>query len=516
MPSANTATFCGAARGYHCRMTVPSLRVSSKSISDLNVDVLVLGVQKTEDGPRLLTDDPKFVELAESLRGIGITGGADEVRRLPVVGISARSLALVGVGATLGVNELRYAAGSAARQIRGATSLGFALPTETADDLLAVLEGAAIGAYSYLTFRSDPAEAAKLPASEIVVISARSGTKTLLDRATAIATAMHSVRDLVNAPPSHLYPESFAREAIELSAGAPVTVEVFREAELAAGEFGGIIGVGQGSVHAPRLVKVSYSPEGAAKHLSLVGKGITFDSGGISLKPPASMVGMKYDMTGAATVLAVTLAAARLGLPLRVTAWLCIAENLPSGSAIKPNDILHMKGGKTVEVLNTDAEGRLVLADGIVAASEEHPDAIVDVATLTGAQVVALGNRYSGVMGDDELVGRLVSIAKDVGETFWAMPLPADVRTILSSDVADIANSKPGNTAAGMLAGGVFLSEFVGTNGDGADKHTIPWAHVDIAGPSENKGGGFGFVGKGPTGVAVRALVALAEEFSAA
>ena len=497
-------------------MTVPALRVSSKSATDLKVDVLVLGVRKTEDGPRLLSDDPKFAELAGSLGDIGITGGVDEVRRLPAIGIAARSLALVGIGPVLGTNELRYAAGSAARQIRGATSVGLALPTETPDDLLAVLEGAGIGAYSYLTFRTDQAEAAKVPASEIVVVSAQPGARALAERATILATAMHSVRDLVNAPPSHLFPESFAQEAVELADDAPVTVEVLRESELAAGNFGGIIGVGKGSVHAPRLVKVSYSPKGASKHLALVGKGITFDSGGISLKPPASMVGMKYDMTGAATVLAVTLAAARLGLPLRVTAWLCIAENLPSGSAIKPNDVLHMKGGKTVEVLNTDAEGRLVLADGIVAASEEHPDAIIDVATLTGAQIIALGNRYAGVMGDEHLVNQLVSTAKRVGETFWPMPLPADVRTILSSDVADIANSKPGNTAAGMLAGGVFLSEFVGTNGEGDERKTIPWAHVDIAGPSENKGAGFGFVGKGPTGVTVRALVALAGEFSAA
>ncbi|HEX4400572.1 MAG TPA: leucyl aminopeptidase [Galbitalea sp.] len=497
-------------------MTVPALRVSSKSAPDVKVDVLVLGVRKTDDGPLLLSDDPKFAELAGSLRAIGITGGVDEVRRLPAAGIAARSLGLVGVGPNLGANELRYAAGSATRQIRGATSVGLALPTETSDDLLAVLEGAAIGAYSYLTFRTDPAEGAKVPASEIVVVSTHPGAKTLAEQATILATAMHTVRDLVNAPPSHLYPESFAQEAIELSDGAPVGVEVLREAELAAGDFGGIIGVGQGSVHSPRLVKVSYSPQGSSKHLALVGKGITFDSGGISLKPPASMVGMKYDMTGAATVLAVTLAAARLRLPLRVTAWLCIAENLPSGSAIKPNDILHMKGGKTVEVLNTDAEGRLVLADGIVAASEEHPDAIIDVATLTGAQVIALGNRYAGVMGDEQLVDQLVATAKRVGETFWPMPLPADVRTTLSSDVADIANSKPGNTAAGMLAGGVFLSEFVGTNGEGDNRNTIPWAHIDIAGPSENKGGGFGFVGKGPTGVTVRALVALAREFSAA
>ena len=498
-------------------MTVPALSVSSQSPADLDVDVLVMGVQKTESGPKLLSDDPHFEELAGSLVSIGITGGQDEVRRLPASsGVAARSIALVGVGATLGTNELRYAAGSATRQIRGTVSLGLALPAETPEHLLAVLEGAAIGAYSYLTYRTPTAEPTKIPATEIVVLGAAEDPQKLTRLATILATAMHSVRDLVNAPSSHLYPETFAEEALLLAKDAPVEVEVLREAELLAGDFGGIIGVGQGSIHAPRLVKVSYSPAGATKHLALVGKGITFDSGGISLKSPASMVGMKYDMTGAATVLAVTLAAARMGIPLRITAWLCLAENLPSGSAIKPNDVLHMKGGKTVEVLNTDAEGRLVLADGIVAASDEHPDAIIDVATLTGAQVVALGNRYSGVMGDERLVDDIVRTAKSVGETFWPMPLPAEVRAILSSDIADIANSKPGNTAAGMLVGGVFLAEFVGTNGDGDDAHTIPWAHIDIAGPSENKGGGFGFVGKGPTGVAVRALLALAGEFSVA
>ncbi|MDQ1552805.1 MAG: leucyl aminopeptidase [Actinomycetota bacterium] len=517
MPTANTASEAAATPGYHCLMTVPALSVSSRSPADLDVDVLVIGVRKTDSGPLLLSDDERFAALADSLVSIGIGGGQDEVRRLPAMpGIAARSLALVGVGATLGANELRYAAGSAARQVRGATSLGLALPAETPDDLLAILEGAAIGAYSYLVFRSPGAEPAKTPATKIVVVGAAKDGKKLAEQATILATAIHTVRDLVNAPASHLFPESFAQEAVELAAEAQVVVEVLGEKELLAGDFGGIIGVGKGSSHGPRLVKVSYSPAGATRHLALVGKGITFDSGGISLKPPASMVGMKFDMTGAATVLAVTLAASRMGIPLRMTAWLCIAENMPGGSAIKPNDVLHMKGGKTVEVLNTDAEGRLVMADGIVAASDEHPDAIIDVATLTGAQVVALGNRYAGVMGDDALVDQLVGTAKRVGETFWPMPLPAEVRTILSSDVADIANSKPGNTAAGMLAGGVFLAEFVGTNGEGDDRHTIPWAHIDIAGPADNKGGGYGFVGRGPTGVTVRALLALAREFSAA
>jgi leucyl aminopeptidase len=299
---------------------------------------------------------------------------------------------------------------------------------------------------------------------------------------------------------------------VELSAGLPVEVEIMTETELEAGGFGGILGVGRGSVRPPRLVVVRYWPAGASRHLALVGKGITFDSGGLSLKPPASMVGMKYDMTGAATVMAVLLAAARLGLPVRLTAWLCIAENMPSGSAIRPNDVLHIRGGRTVEVLNTDAEGRLVLADGIVAASEEHPDAIIDVATLTGAQRVALGDRYSGVMGEEDLVERLVDAARRSGETFWPMPLPGELRQLINSDIADIANAKIGSTAAGMLLAGVFLQEFVGK--DAAGEARIPWVHIDMAGPSNNTGSPYGFTGKGPTGVAVRALLTMTEDIS--
>ena len=497
-------------------MTVPSLTVTSEPALTIEAGALVIGVQKTPDGPRLLGEGAGFATLQEVLGDIGITGAQDEVRRLPATIGAARSVALVGIGTTIDTNELRYAAGAAARALRGVGSLVIALPTQSREHLLAILEGAAIGAYSYTEFRSGAIDETKLPAKTITVASDLADTAELISRAAIIATAMHSVRDLVNQPPSSLYPETFADAAIALADGAPVTVEVFAEAELIAGEFGGILGVGNGSVHPPRLVKVTYAPTEAKTHLALVGKGITFDSGGISLKPGASMVGMKYDMTGAASILAVALAVARLGLNIKVTAWLCIAENLPSGSAIKPDDVLRIKGGKTVEVLNTDAEGRLVLADGLVAASEEAPDYIVDVATLTGAQRVALGDRYSAAMGDKDFVAQVVDVATRVGETFWPMPLPQELRTIINSDVADIANSKPGNTVAGMLVAGVFLSEFVGSTGEGDEKRTIPWTHLDIAGPADNKGGGFGFVGKGPTGVSVRALVALAEELSLA
>ncbi len=494
-------------------MTVATLALSTQSLLSIEGDVLVLGVLKTTDGPRLQTDEPALQELQQSLAAIGATGAQDEVLRVPSIHPSVRSIALVGLGSTVTTESLRYAAGSAARQLRGVESLVFGLPTVDDDAALAILEGSAIGAYCYTEYRVSSLESTTVPAKHITVAGATTNDE-LVERAGAIAEAIHTVRDLVNSPPNDLYPETFADTAVTLSEHADVSVDVLGVPELTAGGFGGILGVGLGSTRGPRLVKVAYAPAGAARHIALVGKGITFDSGGLSLKPPTSMIGMKYDMTGAATVLAVTLAIARLGLPVRVTAWLCLAENLPSGSAMRPNDVITARGGKTIEVLNTDAEGRLVLADGLAAASEEHPDVIIDVATLTGAAVVALGSRYVGAMGDAELAGRIVAAGDRVGETLWHMPIAAELRPLLASDVADIANIKPGNTAGGMMIAAAFLRDFVGTNGQGDDEKTIPWAHLDIAGPANNGGGGWGFTGKGPTGVSVRTLIELAEEFS--
>ena len=499
-------------------MTVPSLTLAYQAPAEIVADILVLGVKATDEGPVLLCPEGEFAELAANLAAIGVSGGVDELVRIPATGVLARSIALVGIGRSEpSVNGLRYAAGTAARRLTGVTSLAFALPTASPAEVLGVLEGAAIGGYAFTAHRSASLKATKLPATEITVVCAAGTDPTLVGRASVVATAIHSVRDLVNSPPSHLYPETFAATVLEMAAELPVEVQVLAEGELAAGGFGGILGVGQGSTRGPRLVKISYSPDSseAIKHLSLVGKGITFDSGGLSLKPAASMVGMKYDMTGAATVMAVIFAAAKLRLNIRITAWLCLAENMPSGSATRPNDVLSMRGGTTVEVLNTDAEGRVVMADALVAASEEFPDAIIDVATLTGAQRVALGDRYCGVMGENLLVDQVVSTAGVAGEQFWAMPLPGELRTLLNSDVADIANVKMGSSAAGMLLAAVFLQEFVGPQADSAAGR-IPWAHLDIAGPAHNAGSGYGFVGTGPTGVAVRTLIALAEEISLA
>jgi len=497
-------------------MTVPALSLSTAPATEIEADVLVIGVAKTPDGPRVLGEHRGLDTVASSLKAIGITGAVDEVRRLGPIGRGAASIALVGVGsAPITPDVLRYAAGTAARQLTGVTTLAIALPTVDGADVAALLEGAAAGAYSYTTYRSPSTDPESGPASQIIVVSPH-GSDRLVHRATIIAEAMHTVRDLVNTPPSDLYPETFADEAHALGSALEVSVTVLADVDLREGGFGGIIAVGQGSTRGPRLVKVSYAPTSATKHLALVGKGITFDSGGLSLKPPASMIGMKYDMAGAATTLSVVLAAAKLGLPVRVTAWLCLAENLPSGSAVRPGDVIRIRGGKTVEVLNTDAEGRLVLADGLVAASEESPDAIVDVATLTGAASIAMGTRYVAVMGDDALTARVVAAASRVGENLWAMPIPAELRPLLASDIADIANIKPGNTAGGMMIAAAFLRDFVGSVGEGESRATIPWAHLDIASAANNGGSGYGFTGKGPTAVAVRALIELTEEFSRA
>jgi leucyl aminopeptidase len=501
-------------------MTTPTLSLSSLPPLDgradgVAPDVLVLGVQKTDAGPRLLSDDPGFAEVAAALAQVGATGAADELRRLPALPGSGIPIALIGLGNEVTADTLRAAAGAASRQLPGIERLALALPAGTAAEAQAVLEGAGIGAYAYTDYRVASLDATKTPASVITAhVDEPLADDATAARAGAVVTAIHQVRDLVNMPPSDLYPETLAAAAVSLADGLPVDVEVLDPAALEAGGFGGILGVGAGSSRGPRLAVVRYAPAGAAQHLALVGKGITFDSGGLSLKPAASMVGMKYDMTGAATVLAVTLAAARLGLPVRITAWMCIAENMPSGTAARPNDVLRIRGGKTVEVLNTDAEGRLVLADGLVAASEEHPDAIVDVATLTGGARVSMGERYIPIMGDDELVTRTIAAGAATGEPIWHMPLPPELRSALDSDVADIANARPGNPNGGMLVAAHFLRYFVGTVGDDADAARIPWAHLDIAGAANNAGSPHGETAKGPTGATVRTLIALAEDFS--
>jgi leucyl aminopeptidase len=397
----------------------------------------------------------------------------------------------------------------------GLESIALVLPVDDETSAALVLESAASGAYAYLAYRTASELGAKRPVTAIALHAPEhlDGQRVVVD-AEATALATHLVRDLVNEPASDLYPETFVDRVRALADGLPVELEVLGPERLAAEGYGGILGVGSGSTRGPRLVVARYAPDQDAPHLAVVGKGITFDSGGLSLKPPASMPTMKYDMTGAATALAVVLDAARRRLPVRVSAWLCLAENMPSGSAIRPGDVLRMWNGTTVEVTNTDAEGRLVLADGLAAAATEHPELLVDVATLTGAARVALGERTAGVMGDAAAVDRVLAAAARSDEAMWAMPLPPELRSVLDSDVADLANAKPGHTAGGMLVAGHFLRTFVGEpDGDGPGAR-IGWAHLDIAGPAYNSGAPYGAVGKGPSAVAVRTLLALTADLA--
>lgn len=485
-------------------MPFPALAHSTAPLQESDAEALVLALPPLDAAADALTTWPG---LAASLTAIGFTGAPGSTHRVYAPEATSKPLIVVGTGAEAGATAIRDAVGAAVRVTTGFETLAVATPVAP-DQWRAAAEGAVLGGYRFAGYKKD---AGKSRASVVTVHSPGAVSDDDLAAVTATGDAVALVKDLVNIPAEWLGPADFAERAIEATAGLPIDVQVFDEQRLAAEGFGGIVGVGQGSDRPPRLVRVEYAPEGATRHVALVGKGITFDTGGLSLKPAASMVGMKYDMCGAATALAVVRAAAVLALPVRVTGWLCVADNMPSGRAIRPGDVLTMLGGTTVEVLNTDAEGRLVLADGLVAASREHPDVIVDVATLTGAITVALGNRLVGVMGEDDAVAEYLAASERAGELAWRLPLPAHMEEELDSPIADLQNAKIGDPAGGSLFAGLFLRRFVGTVSDEPDAPRIPWVHLDIAGAGMHKGGGYGATDKGPTGATVRSLIAFLE-----
>ncbi len=498
-----------------------ALTLSASSAASLRVDAVVVGVAAGAKGPVVAAggeavDQAFDGKLAATLETMGATGGEGEVTKLPApAGLKAAVVLAVGLGepaadgAGYDADALRRAAGTAARTLSGSQSAAFALPGGDAAAAEAVATGALLGAYVFTSYRSEAAKSGpkgvKQPLAEVTVLAGKPRDKeykAAVERATVVAQEVNRARDLINIPSNDLFPASFAAIVEAAAKEHGLKVEVLDEKALTKGGYGGILGVGQGSAHPPRLVRVSYSHAKAKKHLALIGKGITYDSGGISLKPAGHNETMKCDMSGAAAVLSTVVAASRLGLKVNVTGWLALAENMPSGSAVRPGDVLRMYSGKTVEVLNTDAEGRLVLADAITRAGEENPDAIVDVATLTGAMVLALGVRTFGVMAnDDELRDRVHALAGEAGEASWPMPMPAELRKGLESPIADLTNI--GERMGGGLVAGIFLREFV--------KEGTPWAHLDIAGPAFNEGAPFGYTPKGGTGSAVRTLLAMAE-----
>lgn len=487
-------------------MTKLKINLTQTAPAHTRQTATVVAIESTGKAPKFAKShlDPKLVANF-NLESLGVSSEVGSLKKLSGPGASV--IAAVGLGKSPSLEDIRKALGAAARELGGFEQVVVDIPLANSEQVLAAIEGFQLGNYEYLAYKP---KADKRKLSKLTIVTSAKATAKQISELEVVTNAVHRTRDLVNAPANDLYPQVIVNHAKKLSKGLSVKIKVWEEKQLLADGLGGIHAVGKGSNRPPRLVKVEYKPTGAKTSLALVGKGITFDTGGLSLKPAESMVGMKYDMTGAAAVLEAVLAIAELKLPIKATAWLCLAENMPSGGATRPNDVIKIRNGKTVEVLNTDAEGRLVLADGLSMASEENPDYLIDVATLTGAATIALGNRYAGLMGDEKAIKRVESAAQATGELVWHMPLPEELRPLLNSDIADISNVKIGNRAGGMLIGGLFLREFVGQESGSKPA----WAHLDIAGPANNDAAAYGHTPKGATGVTVRTLVQLAKDLA--
>jgi len=454
-------------------------------------------------------------EIEAGLRALEATGGSEQVHRLVVPSLPVGSVLTIGLGKPRSewpADTIRRAAGVAARTLGSAEVVLTTLAELPGEDVCsAAVEGLILGSYRFTAFRSDKTAPKDNGLRKITVLASAKDAKKHSAHGAAVATAVATARDFVNTPPSHLFPAEFAKRAKALGESVGLEVEVLDDKALQKAGYGGVIGVGQGSSRPPRLVRLIHRGSRLAKtkkgkhvkRVALVGKGITFDTGGISIKPAASMHYMTSDMGGAAAVIATVTLAAQLELPIDVIATVPMAENMPSATAQRPGDVLTQYGGTTVEVLNTDAEGRLILADAIVRACEDNPDYLIETSTLTGAQTVALGSRIPGVMGSDEFRDRVAAISQQVGENGWPMPLPDELKDDLKSTVADLANVS-GQRYAGMLVAGVFLREFVA---DG-----VAWTHIDVAGPAYNTGSAWGYTAKGATGVPTRTMFAVLED----
>lgn len=513
-PSVNVATSLPKRAAGSSVLLVPVVSTGSGDESQDRSGAVVLTCQP-------LLSAEAIEEIEADLIALGATGGSEQVHRLVVPALPVTSVLTIGLGkhrAEWPADVIRRAAGVAARSLGNAEVVITTLAELPGDGVgSAAVEGLILGSYRFNEFRSDKTAPKDKGLRKITLLASPSGgakeAKKQAAHGAAVATAVATARDLVNTPPSHLYPAEFAKRAKSLGESVGLEVEVLDEKALQKAGYGGIVGVGQGSSRPPRLVRLTHrgsklakGKQGKAKKLvALVGKGVTFDTGGISIKPAAGMHHMTSDMGGAAAVVATVALAAQLGLPIDVIATVPVAENMPSGTAQRPGDVLTQYGGITVEVQNTDAEGRLILADAIVRACEDKPNYLIETSTLTGAQTVALGARVPGVMGSDEFRDRVASISQQVGENGWPMPLPDELKDDLKSTVADLSNIS-GQRFAGMLVAGIFLREFVA---DG-----VEWAHIDVAGPAYNTSGPWGYSPKGATGVPTRTLFAVLEDIA--
>ena len=479
-------------------------------------DIVVLGLTEAGGSPALVGAPPELDRgRRDAASGVLATalgmGATSELECVVVLPAADQRVVVVGLGdADVTPERVRRAVGAALRKVSAlpnVSGLTVGVSMELADPELvrAVGEGALLGCYVPQKHSRTTAE--PTVAAIEVVGGGRADLKSALEAARAVGEAVCLARDWVNLPGNLLQPPVFAEQARTAVRSERITVEVLDEKALEKGGYGGILAVGGGSDAPPRLVRLEYAPRGASTHLALVGKGITFDTGGLDIKPAGQMAGMKYDMSGAAAVISAVRAIAQLGLKIRVTAYAAMAENMPSGSAYRSGDVLTMFDGQTVENYNTDAEGRLVMADAIARAGQDNPELIVDVATLTGACMVALGMRTGGLMAsDDATADRVLDAAESAGEAFWQLPVTEDIRQQLKSDIADMRSGGK-NRYGGALAAAAFLQRFVP---DG-----VAWAHLDIAGPANNEDQAYGYTPKGGTGVAVRTLVELARQLAA-
>jgi leucyl aminopeptidase len=455
-------------------------------LTDATVMVGVLiGRQPVSDDDLIAGIDPKLLDVA------GFEGKAGQMVQVPHD--TGKAVLLVGLGDEISFESLRAATGNAVRSVKTARVITRLHLADLDDATRAVVEGAALGSYQFRSYKTegDPID---IESFEMIDADSDLVAQTLL---TTNATML--ARDWVNTPALDKAPEHLAGLIQEAASAAGVSVEIWDGARIEKEKLGGLLGVAAGSNRPPRLVILEYRPEGATSHLGLVGKGITFDSGGLSLKTAALMEEMKDDMSGAAVVSAATIAIAQLGLPVRVTAVTPLTDNAVGGSATRPGDVLRPVSGPSIEVLNTDAEGRLVLADGLGIVRRYDPDLVIDVATLTGAAHIALGDKIAAVFASDDVVAHeVLEAAARAGESFWRMPLFQDYKKALESDIADIKNIS-GGRYGGAITAALFLSHYTGD---------LPWAHLDIAGPARSRETAGDQV-KGASGFGVRTLIEL-------
>jgi len=473
--------------------------VSQSEITAVDADLVAIGLCEGEELPGELASARGADDAKGGFKTL-TTVHPEQPARLLVAGLGKRE--------DLDAERLRIAAAMVAKEAARlkVASLAWALPESGDYEALAegIVTGTILGAYSFDEFKSSDSDDPEPPALDSLTLLGPESIAGVAEAARICAEAQNRARDLQNLPSNVATPSYLGRRAREIASAYPaVKVDVLGREEIAEKKMGGLIAVSQGSAEEPKLIVLRYENGGDSETLGLIGKGVTFDTGGISLKTPGGMHEMKMDMSGAAAVLSTMRAIAELELKINVIAVIPSTENMPSGTAIKPGDIITQYSGKTVEINNTDAEGRLILADALAYAIEQGADRVVDIATLTGAVIIALGSTYAAVIGnDDELVGEIEGVGKETGELVWRLPLHAEYTALMKGTFADLTNAAAKRKAGTISAAG-FLEEFVGDT---------PWAHLDIAGTAWDVGRAY--TGNDASGFGVRLLTGLARELA--